>query len=157
MAVRRYEASSTVETSFVFECSACGYEGMAAVQGEGYAELDGRTSTGAAETQALDDAEGAAWRDALTTVELAPCPKCGARSASRWRSWLRAQLIGVLSWGALGALLALLGTFLLRQEMDGFPLLVGAIMWPVVSGAILLARVERKRARAATLRFHATE
>lgn len=156
MLVKHVQASSTVETTFAYECSACGYAGRADVVGEGYAESDTGSALfvdHTAESRALDHAEGAAWNDALTTVELAPCPKCGKRDSARWGAWVRAQLIGVIAWGLLGGLLGCVGTFLLRQEMDTLPLLVGAGLSLVVAVGVGARRVVRKRTHAATLRF----
>lgn len=154
MPLRHYQASSTVETRFVYLCDSCGYEAMAEVVGEGYVETDARgADDGGAADRALDAAEGRAWNDALSTVDLAPCPRCGATSRGRWQRWLRDQLPGAISWGALAALLGCLGTFLLRQRFDALPLAVGGLVGPLAAAAVVATRVRRKKARAATVRF----
>lgn len=149
------QASSRVDTTFEFECP-CGYSGSAAVEGEGFTTADGGHDlfpVRGAQESALDHAEGLAWADALTTVELAPCPRCGARNAARWRAFAWGQLVGALAWGALGGAIALLGTFLLRQRLDGWPLVAGAGVFLLLAGAILAQRIARKRQRGATLVF----
>lgn len=154
--LKHVQASSTVETTFAYECAACGYSGRADVVGEGYAESDTGSALfvdHGAEARALDDAEGAAWNDALTTVELAPCPKCGERDRARWAAWIRAQAVGVTAMGLLGGLLGCVGTFLLRQELDTLPLVVGAGLTLVVAVGVAARRVARKRMHATTLRF----
>ena len=143
------QASTSVATSFAYECASCDYTGRARVRGEGYAEADGSD----VEADAVQDAEGAAWNDALTTVELAPCPRCGARDRVRWNAWMRAQLVGVLAWGALAALVGSAAIFLLHQRMDFTPIAVGGAAWVLVAIGSMTQRIGRKRSRAQTLRF----
>ncbi len=154
MALRHYQASTTVETQLAYECEACGYEGMADVVGEGYVETDAPTAQeNDAAARALDAAERRAWNDALSTVDLAPCPRCGATSPDRWRRWRRAQLPEALWWGAVGALVGAVGAFLLRQRFDALPPLVAALVGPLVALAVVATRTRRKRIRAASVRF----
>jgi len=143
------QASSSVRTSFAFECASCGYCGHVGVRGEGYAEADGSNVEG----DAIEYAEGAAWNDALTTVELSPCPRCGRRDGPRWRVWLRAQLVPAIAWGALGGLVGSAAIFLLLQRMDFTPVLAGGAAWLLVAIMTLAQRVRRKTTHAQTLRF----
>ncbi|HJL05831.1 MAG TPA: hypothetical protein RMH85_35715 [Polyangiaceae bacterium LLY-WYZ-15_(1-7)] len=148
---------------FAYACAACGFEGEAEVVGEGWVEgavagaaasaPEPAAADGSAAADALEHAEGAAWGDALTTVELAPCPRCEARDGRRWRAWLGAQLPGALALGALAGLVVALGSFVLRPEPDGWPLLLGLAAWPLAAAGVLGARVSRKRRRATTLRW----
>ena len=139
----------SVRTTFGYECGACGYVGRARVRGEGYAEADGTD----VEAHALESAEGAAWNDALTTVELAPCPKCGARDRSRWNAWLRAQVVPALAWGGVGGLVAGAAVFLLHQRMDFTPVWACGGAWVLVALATLTLRILRKTSQAETLGF----
>lgn len=147
----RVQASTSVDTSFAYACPSCGWSGRAFVRGEGWAQGDGV----AAEADVIQDAEGAAWGDAWTTVELAPCPSCGASDRARWRAWLREQVVPMLAWGALGALVATAATFLLLQRINRVPLLAGAGAWFAVAIATLVVRLLRKRRQAGLLRFEA--
>ena len=81
------------------------------------------------------------------------CPRCEARDGRRWRAWLGAQLPGALALGALAGLVVALGSFVLRPEPDGWPLLLGLAAWPLAAAGVLGARVSRKRRRATTLRW----
>lgn len=149
------QASSRVATTFEFEC-ACGYAGEAAVQGEGFATVDAGHDlfpVRGVQQSALDHAEGLAWADALTTVELAPCPRCGERSAARWRQFTWRTLPVSLAWGVLGGAIALLGTFLLRARLDSWPLLVGGLVLPLLVVGHLGWRLRRKWSRSRALSF----
>lgn len=145
----RVQASSSVHTEFTYECVQCGYNGRARVEGEGYAEADGEKL----QAQTAEHAEGQAWNDALTTVELAPCPQCGARDRARWRVWLGSQVVGSLAWGAVAAAIACAASFLLLQRMDATPLLCGGVAWVVVALAVIAQRVQRKLVHASSLIF----
>ena len=147
----RVQATTSLQTSFAFECR-CGYVGRARVSAEGYAEADGARKD-ALEHDALERAEGAAWNDALTTVELAPCPRCGARDRSRWLAWLRAQSVGALAWGVVAALVCGAATFLLHQRLDRAPLAVAAASGLVVAMLVLTVRARHKTRRGDTLGF----
>lgn len=150
----RYEASSTVETSFSFEC-ACGYRGEGAAVGQGWSQSQGHAlfADPTAEARALDDAEGKAWADAISSVELAPCPDCGASDRAKWAAWMRGQLLPSVGWGVLAGALALVGLFLMRQEMDTWPLVAGGGAFALVTAGVFGAQVARKRERAAAVRI----
>ncbi|MBO6937098.1 MAG: hypothetical protein JJ863_19150 [Deltaproteobacteria bacterium] len=145
-----YEASSTVETTFPFEC-ACGFSGEGSAVGEGYGQSQsgGLFEDHHAESKALDDAEGKAWADAISSVELAPCPSCGQRDGAKWRAWIQSRLLPSLGWGILGGVLGTVGLFLMRQEMDSYPLVVGAASFMTVTALVLGHQVARKRTRSA--------
>jgi len=147
-----YQASSTVETTFPFEC-ACGYRGEGAAVGEGYSQSDGGGlfADHHAEAKALDDAEGKAWADAISSVELAPCPSCGARDAAKWRAWIQSRAVPSLGWGVLGGVLGTIGLFLMRQEMDSWPIVAGAVTFVATFAGVLGWQVTRKRARSAAV------
>ena len=121
--------------------------------GLGYAESESPLlfADPGAEARALDDAEGKAWADAVSSVELAPCPACGRRDGDKWRQWVRARLVPGLAWGLLGGGLGVIGLFLLRQEVDRWPLVAGAIAFVLVSGSSLALQIARKRARSSAV------
>jgi hypothetical protein len=152
-----YEASSRVETTFPFEC-ACGYRGEGAAVGEGWSQSQshGLFADGAAESRAKDDAEGKAWADAISSVELAPCPSCGARDGAKWRAWIQGRILPSLGWGVLAGVLGLIGLFLMRQEMDHWPLLAGGACFTVVTAAVFGIQVARKRAHSAAIPIQPT-
>ncbi len=149
-----YEASSTVETTFPFECT-CGYRGEGSAVGEGFSQTQsgGLFADHHAESKALDDAEGKAWADAISSVELAPCPSCGERDGAKWRAWIQSRFFPSLGWGILGGVLGTIGLFLMRQEMDSLPLLVGAVALLAVSGGVLGYQIARKRERSAAVQI----
>jgi len=147
-----YEASSRVETTFPFEC-ACGYRGEGSAVGEGWSQSQshGVFADPTAESRALDDAEGKAWADAISNVELAPCPSCGARDGSKWRAWVQSRVLPSLGWGVLAGGLGLIGLFLMRQEMDHWPLVAGAVSFLAVTVGVFGVQVARKRTRSAQI------
>jgi len=147
-----YEASSTVETTFPFEC-ACGYRGEGSTVGEGFGQSQspGLFADPNAEARALDDAEGKAWADAISSVELARCPKCGERDGAKWRAWIQRQVLPSLGWGILGGVLGTIGLFLMRQEMDPWPLVAGAATFALVTAAVFGWQLTRKRRRSAAV------
>lgn len=147
-----YEASSRVETTFPFEC-ACGFRGEGSAVGEGWSQSQshGLFTDPTAEARALDDAEGKAWADAISNVELAPCPRCGARDAAKWRAWIAGRLLPSLGWGLLAGVLGLIGLFLMRQEMDHWPLMAGAAAFVAVTLGVLGVQLTRKRTRSGSV------
>ncbi|MEM1415290.1 MAG: hypothetical protein AAGH15_10330 [Myxococcota bacterium] len=154
----RIEASSTVATDFPYACGSCGYEGRGAVVGEGFAEADElRRAVGKGRREdALEAAEGRAWADALSSVALAPCPRCGARDRGAWRRWLAREAVGAFGFGAgAGGVLAVglvaLGPALPLSRV----LLLGLGAALLVTGAMLATTVRAKAERIRGVRIEA--
>jgi hypothetical protein len=61
--------------------------------------------------------------------------------------------VPVVTWGVLGGVVTVLGTFLLRQRLDHWPLVCGLVAGPLVGFGVFWFKVSRKRKASAALSF----
>lgn len=156
----QHHASAQIETTWPFKCGACGFESVASVEGFGSGSV---TTTGGplagnrnAAREASDEAESSAWADALSSVEMAECPKCHQRSDAAMRVFLRARIVPALSWGVFAGVLGTVGTFVMRANPDSLNAMVGALAAAIVALATFVIPVQRKLAMTKRVRFGAS-
>jgi hypothetical protein len=151
----RYTAHAQVDTTEPYECRKCGYVG----QGEVVARATGSHNRGSllfgndrAGEIARDNAEAQAWRDAMSRVALAACPRCGARDRSAWLGWLPRQTLRALPTGlGVGFVLGLVVAVLVGIRSGGLVVLWGTIPIGLVVGYAIIALLELDRTR--TVKF----
>jgi len=157
MSATQHHATASIETTSPFKCAACGFEANAAVEGfgAGTATTVGGPLGGSryAARDATDEAESSAWADALSSVEMAECPKCHVRSDEAMRRFLRSRVVPSLSWGVLAGVIGTVGTCVLRSMPDSTDAYAGAAMSAVVALVTFVVPVRRKLAATTRVRF----
>lgn len=138
--IERLRTRSELTTSLRYVCRRCGFaseahvtsEGRAPKPGENYSALDAR-----------EDAEGAAWRHAVTAVSLAPCPACGRRD---WRKVSRHATLRVLPRSPLAVVVAIFAWLAMAATVEDYGAPAAAAAGLAAVLAVTLAIVDTRAA-----------
>lgn len=152
-----HTASAKASTSEPFTCAKCGYTGVghaariecATVEQGGV--LFGNARAG---EMARDEAEATAWQEAMSDVEMAACPRCGATDRASWLRWMTKP--AYLTRGGTGVLVMIMGAMLCAATATAgnlFSLICAGVAGPVmlIAGPFF-AVIPLRAKRAATRR-----
>lgn len=141
---RNHHATTTTTVDVDFDCAACGYAGIVAVNGEGVGTAMSFVGFDRdhARRVATEEAVAEATHQARVTAALIPCPRCHRRA--------RGAVFQHVLWTSLGALALLALTAGVRWIDTGFRATVAAGLF--LAGAIaLVVRKRRQFVAAGTL------